>query len=302
VSLKMKEGLPTNPARFLRQQIKEFVRNSPDNHLSFMNNQVIFDDPLVKFADGDDLIFTEYKRIIAPTHLTPREAFVKAYIKNSEDTQAHLSVISWILPIAEETLKSNRSEKRLPSRLWSHTRWYGEKFNDKLRAYVVSFLINMGYLAVAPILQPYFKVYNNKEGMYSNWSERHIAYAVGHGTFSLSDGFITDCGIAHRCGSVVTNLFLPASHRTPKSPFSNCLFYIGIDCKACRNRCPAGAITEKGHDKNKCRQYLHSIGYTPQQIKDYDNDKSLVGCGLCQTKVPCEFQNPTKKLKKKTEK
>ena len=266
-----------------------------------MNNNLIFDEPLVKFADGDDPIFIEYKRIIAPTHLTPREALAKAYNKNSEDMPARLSVISWILPIAEETRQSNRSEKRIPSRLWSHTRWYGEKFNDKLRSYVVDLFTNKGYLAVAPILQPYFKTYSNKKGMYSNWSERHIAYAVGHGTFSLSDGFITDCGIAHRCGSVVTNLFLPVSHRTAKSPYSNCLFYLGIDCKGCRNRCPAGAITEKGHDKNKCRQYLHTIGYTPQQIKDYDNDKSLVGCGLCQTKVPCEFQNPTKKLKKNTE-
>ena len=261
----------------------------------------MFDEPLVKFADGDDPIFTEYKNIISPAHLTPREALVKAYNNSLGDAVTHISVISWILPIAEETRKSNRVEQRLPSRLWSHTRWYGEIFNDKLRSYVVDLLTNKGYLAAAPFLQPYFKTYRDEKGLYSNWSERHIAYTAGHGTFGLSDGFITERGIAHRCGSVVTNLILPASRRSAKGPYSNCLFYLGIDCKSCINRCPAGAISDKGHDKNKCQKYLKDMGYAPEQNKDgYDRDKSVAGCGFCQTKVPCEFQNPTKKLKRKT--
>ena len=301
-SVKAEERLQINPAWFIRQQIKEFVRTSPDNRLSFINDYVMWGEPLVKFADGDAPIFTEYKSIIAPTHLTPREALAKAYNKSPDDMPVRLSVISWILPVMEETRKSNRAETRVPSRLWSHTRWYGEKFNEKLRLHVVEILTNRGYLAVAPMIQSYFKTYNDEKGLYSNWSERHIAYATGHGTFSLSDGFITERGIAHRCGSVVTSLVLPVNRSIAKSPFSNCLFYLGVDCKSCINRCPAGAITEKGHDKNKCRQYLHDIGYVLRQIKGgYDNDKSVAGCGLCQTKVPCEFQNPTKKLKKRVE-
>jgi len=300
--VKAKERLQTDPAQFIEQQIKESVRTSPVNRLSFMNDYVMWDEPLVKFADGDDPIFNEYKTIISSTHLTPREALAKAYNKSPEDMPAHLSVISWILPVVEETRKSNSAETRVPSRLWSHTRWYGEKSNDKLRAHVVELIMDMGYLAVAPMLQPYFKVYTHEKGPYSNWSERHIAYAAGHGTFSLSDGLITERGIAHRCGNVVTSLVLPASPRTAKSPYSNCLFYVGINCQACIKRCPAGAITEKGHDKTKCQQYLRDIGYSAKVLKDgYDNDKSIAGCGLCQTKVPCEFQNPTKKLEKKTE-
>ncbi len=303
-SVKGKERLPANPPRFIEQRIKEYVRASPANRLSFMNDYVIWDGPLVKFADGDAPIFTEYKSIIAPTHLTPREALANAYTKNPADMPAHLSVISWILPAMDEARKSNRTETRVPSRLWSHTRWYGEKLNDELRAYVTGLLTDMGYLAAAPMLQPYFEIYTDEKGAYSNWSERHMAYAADHGTFSLSDGLITERGIAHRCGSVVTNLILPPSQRTARSPYSNCLFYAGINCQACIKRCPAGAITEKGHDKKKCEQYLSDIGYGMKVLKygcDYDNDKSIAGCGLCQTKVPCEFQNPTKKLEKKTE-
>jgi len=290
-------------AQFIERQIKEFVRTSPANRLSFMNDYVMWDEPLVKFANGDDPIFTEYKTIIAPTHLTPREALAKAYNRSLEDMPRRLSVISWILPAMEETRESNRAETLVPSRLWSHTRWYGEKFNERLRAYVAELLTDAGHQAIAPMSQPYFKTYTNEKGPYSNWSERHVAYAAGHGTFSLSDGFITERGIAHRCGSVVTNLVLPASRRTAKGPYSNCLFYLGVNCQACIERCPAGAITEKGHDKPKCQEYQRDFGYSAEALRDgYDNDKSMAGCGLCQVKVPCEFQNPTKKLKKKQSK
>ncbi len=302
LSRQVKKQFQTNPTQYIEKEIKEFARTSPLNRLPFIKGYVIWDEPLVKFANGDDPIFAEYKTIIAPTHLTPREALAKAYSKNPENTPAHLSVISWILPAPEKTRKSNRSETLVPSRLWSHTRWYGEKFNRALREHMVEILTELGYLAAAPALQPYFKTDRNERGPYSNWSERHIAYAAGHGTFSLSDGLITERGIAHRCGSVVTNVVLPASLRTAESPYSNCLFYVGVNCKACIKRCPAGAITEEGHDKKKCAAYLRGIGYSAEALKDgYNNDTSVAGCGLCQVKMPCEFQNPTKKLKKKAE-
>jgi len=63
---------------------------------------------------------------------------------------------------------------------------------------------------------------------------------------------------------------------------------------------PAGAITEAGHDKKKCQQYLSEIGYgAALKAGAYDNDTSVAGCGFCQTKVPCEKENPANKLKKK---
>jgi len=288
--------LETDPEDFVTQEIKDFIRKSPDNRLKFLNDYVMWDEPLVGFADGDDAIFTQYKTIISPEHLTPKEALARSYNKDPEEMPSKLSVISWILPATEDIRKSNRTEIRGPSRLWSHTRWYGEIFNDKLRAHIMALLSNFGYLATAPFMQPYFKIYSNEKGPFSNWSERHIAYAAGLGTFSLSDGFITEKGIAIRCGSVVTNLVLPAKSRTASGPYSNCLFYVGVKCRACIDRCPAGAISEKGHDKPKCQKYLSDLGYSPQ--KGYDNEKSIAGCGLCQTKVPCEFQNPTRKIKK----
>ena len=276
--------------RFIESDIKEFVRNSLLNHMPDDASQVIFDEPLIGYADGDDVLFTQYKTIIAPIHLTPREALSLALNKKTEDLPGRLSVISWILPITLKIRKSNREEKAQPSRLWSYTRWYGEQFNEALRAHVVKTLTEKGYMATAPSVGPHFKQERNEKGPYSNWSERHIAYVAGHGTFSLSDGFITEKGIAHRCGSVVTNFILPSSCRIASTPFSNCTFYVNGGCKACIARCPAGAITEAGHDKIKCLEFQRAE-FAPLRDKLQVGN---TGCGLCQTKVPCEFKNPVK--------
>jgi epoxyqueuosine reductase len=283
----------TGMAGFIEAEIKAFAGTSPLNRMPTSDKYFIFDEPLVHFADGDDPIFLEYKTIIGTSHLTPREALAKAFNKSPEDMPARLSVISWILPITSKTRESNRQQARTPSRWWSYTRWYGENFNEALREQVVKLLTDRGYLAAAPMLQPYFQTLTNEKGRYSNWSERHIAYAAGLGTFSLSDGFITERGIAHRCGSVVTDLVLPASPRTAESPYSNCLFYVNQECRACIPRCPAGAITESGHDKIKCHDYMYTD--IVNLLEEYE--VSYQGCGLCQTKVPCEFRNPAGKLK-----
>jgi epoxyqueuosine reductase QueG len=282
------------------KEIKAFVAQNQLNKMPTADTLLMYDEPLVQFADAADPLFSEYKKVIGPEHLTPREALALVENKDPAALPAHLSVISYILPISEATRKSNRLETKVPSRYWSHTRWFGEQFNDAVRKHMVEFLKKMGYGAAAPSMAGgILKLFRNEKGMYSNWSERHVAYAAGLGTFSLSDGFITERGIAHRCGSVVTTAELPASPRKAAGHYANCLLLIGQECGVCIKRCPAGAITEKGHDKNKCRDYVHKIGYDPAQLKNgYDLEKSVAGCGLCQTKVPCEDKNPTKKLKK----
>jgi epoxyqueuosine reductase QueG len=280
-------------AEMIEAEIKSFVRTSPLNRMPDDARLPFFDEPLVGFADGNDSLFTEFKTIIGPVHLTPIEALVKTHDKQPEDVGQLVSVISWILPIVQKTRESNRAETTAPSRDWAYTKWYGEKFNNALRKHVVDMLTIRSYLSTAPAVQPFFKSATNEKGDFSNWSERHIAYVAGLGTFSLSDGFITEKGIAHRCGSVVVDLKLPPSPRTATTPYSNCLFYVNKSCIACIKRCPVGAITEVGHDKIKCQKYQE---VELKHIKE-DYQVGTGSCGLCQTKVPCEFTNPTRKVK-----
>jgi epoxyqueuosine reductase QueG len=229
-----------------------------------------------------------YKKIIGEFHFTPQEFFELTFGRRKPSKE--LSVISWVLPAYEDIRKSNRKEARYPSLLWAHARDFGEQFNIKLRNHLVSLLKRKGYKAVAPMNSPHWKQLRSPDvGIASNWSERHIAYTCGLGAFGLSDGLITAKGKAMRVGSVITDLPLKPSEKIYPHHHSNCLYYFNRTCMTCAVRCPAGAITEKGHDKDKCLEYSYSV---VSQAKKDEYGVKITGCGLCQTKVPCEFEIP----------
>ena len=288
-----KPGPGDSPERYVAERIEAFVRQSPLNRLHKIDNGPIFEGPLVGFADGDDPLFREYKSIIGPFHLTPREAIQEALAEQpgaAHRSLESLSTICWILPIVERTRRSNRARVCRPSKRWAHTKQYGEQFNDALRDHVVVMLREAGYLAIAPVRSCLFKVYSKglARPPASTWSERHIQYVAGLGTFGLSDGFVTPKGIAMRCGSVVTNLPLEPAPRPYESHTANCLFLSRGLCGECIQRCPAGAITRQGHDKTKCAQY---IGRELKHLHDEYGVTALT-CGLCQVGVPCEAGIP----------
>jgi len=263
----------------------KFVQQSPANRRK-LDGGKYWDAPLVGFASGDDPLFKRYKKIIGRFHFTPREIFDLTFRKS----KSPLSVISWILPASEDIRKSNRRETEYPSLLWAHARDFGEQFNVKLRDHIVSLLKKRGYKAVAPMNSSHFRrLKSPKVGHASNWSERHVAYACGLGAFGLSDGLITAKGKAMRVGSVVTDLPLKPSERVYPHHRANCLYFFNKTCKACAARCPAGAITSKGHDKDKCSEYPRA-GVVQEKKDEYGVE--ITGCGLCQTKVPCEFEIP----------
>ena len=292
-----KEQFEKNPSLFLERVIKEYVASSPGNRLPDFNNDPIFDEPLVGFADGDDPIFQDYKSIIGDSHLTPREvlAMHRREQGDSEKEPRNVSVISFVLPVTYETRLSLRHESRVPSIRWNHTRWQGQDLINELSNHVASLLEELGYQAVVPERADFYKIFFSEPDVrMSNWSQRHIAYAAGLGTFSLSDGFITPRGIAMRCGSVVTDLALLPTPRVYENHLANCLFYRDESCQRCIERCPAGAISEQGHDKKRCREFL--LLEQPAILKELGREEGYIGtylgCGLCQTKVPCEFKIP----------
>lgn len=289
-----------NPNEVLEQLIKNFIKESDLNRRTQLDYGVYWDEPLVGFASGNDPLFFEYKTLIGPFHQTPREIIAAALREKGRGLFLseidRISIITWVLPASEDTRRSNVKEKEFPSRLWAYTKHFGEACNNALRRHVVSFLEDMGYLAIAPVLLPSSRTFRDeKAGWASPWSERHIAYACGLGTFSLNDGLITPKGMAVRIGSVVTLLKLPPSEKRYRHYKENCLFFRNEACGKCISRCPAGAITEKGHDKDKCQKYTDSEALKVKQL-EYGLENPPPSCGLCQTGVPCESEIPRPNL------
>ena len=285
----------TDPAAFLIREITDYVARSPLNRLESFDGAPIFERPLVAFAGGDDPIFQEYKEIIGDFHLTPREA-LGAYLSRQGIDAAPdaVSVIAWILPFPEATRRSLRRQTDTASLRWNHARWQGQQLVDALLEHLSSKLEEFGHHGYAPDRSDIFKVHRFDNGPASNWSLRHIAYAAGLGTFSLSDGFITPKGIAIRCTALVCDVPLPPSPRPYANHLENCLFYRDASCRRYIERCPAGAISEKGHDKVLCGRYIRESA--PPLLEAHGTRDKFIGsnvtCGLCQTGVPCERRLP----------
>jgi len=299
-----KERFDKNPERFIEKAIRNFVKTSPLNRLESFGGEPIFDQPLVGFADSDDPLFAEYKKVVYELHLSPKEMLtlhLAETLKDEAPQLADVSVISFVLHINRNTLSSNAQQKEGPSLRWNHTRWKGQDFITGLSTYLVSLLEAMGAHALAPEISPYFKILQVSDGFTSNWSQRHIAYAAGLGTFSLNEGFITSKGLAMRCGSVAAGIKLQPSIKPYEHHLANCLFYANGKCGKCIHRCPGGAISEKGHDKLKCFNVLF-VKQKPWAEGAYGSGYigSYAGCGLCQTGVPCERRIPV--LKKRRQK
>ncbi len=293
------EQLAIAPAKVLTAAIETYVATSVNNRLPGALGEAIWDAPLVGFADGDDPLFQDYRRIIGDFHMTPREA-LEMRIRATECNRPHpaaVSVIAFVLPSTAATRASQHQETAICSPRWNATRWYGQECIVRLSRHLVALLEDHGYHAVAPELAPWFEVKRDvPNAPASRWSQRHVAYAAGLGTFSLNDGLITPRGLAVRLGSVVCDLPIPPSPRPAGSHTAYCLFYRNGACGRCAARCPVGAITAQGHDKATCATYLRTG--MPARLQAEGRTGYVgpyPGCGLCQTDVPCESRIPAGK-------
>ncbi|MDO9508458.1 MAG: hypothetical protein Q7I97_03805 [Thermovirgaceae bacterium] len=283
---------PDNAGQWISSLIKAFVTDSISNRLGGpFGEEPAWGEPLVGFASGDDPIFEAFKKAVGPVHWTPGEIFRLSFPSSAFEA-ADLSVISWALPQTCLTKKDNRESSKTPSERWARSRTFGEKFNEALKKHLETSLKEAGYEAVSPALSPLWKRFDKTTGVYvSTWSERHIAHSAGLGTFGLCDGLITPVGKAVRLGSAVVRLQIDPTARPYESWHEYCPFLENGKCGVCIQRCPAGAISEKRHDKKRCAAYLRPV--LTDFIRDQFGFEGL-GCGLCQTGVPCESGIPDK--------
>jgi epoxyqueuosine reductase QueG len=287
----MARNQTADPAAWLSSIIKDHVNHSPKNSLQNKTNEKAFAEPLIGFSSGNDPLYENYKQHVGPFHWTPLEIFTLTFPELNVVAE-ELTVISWILPQTTATKSDNRQQAKWPAQRWARARIYGEEYNAKLRKFVVEVLQKEGCEAVAPMLSPQWsRKRSEKFGFASTWSERHAAYASGLGTFGLCDGLITPLGKAMRTGSVVARIRIPPTQRQYTDHHAYCPHFTDGSCGKCIPRCPVEAITENGHDKNTC--YKHTSVASKKYTKKHYNFEGR-GCGLCQTKVPCESKIPTK--------
>ena len=295
---------------YIEDFVRDFLASPAHNNLGPGTEEKAWQDHVLAYASADDDLWDFWKEHIGAFHWTPSEAFVAGMVPEALDRAAaavpedrqpadpstpapradELTVVSWALSHTDVTKKDNRREDRLPSERWARTRFFGQKHNRALHRALVSGLAQQGYEAVAPALLPaHCEKPSPDLGDASNWSERHVAYTAGLGTFSLCGGLITTLGQAVRLGSVVVRAVIPATPRPYEDPYEYCLHFNGGNCTACARRCPVGSMDGENRDKQVCADYLEVTTKTFVQ-NQYGFDG--YGCGLCQTGVPCESRIP----------
>jgi len=269
----------------------------------------IFSYPIIGVAQGDDQIFQKYKEIIVIEHLTPLELWLSEGFESL--LPSNLRIISIVFPYSEKIREESKniiknSQISLPAEIYCVGRNYANDFKKEICRKIIEFFKLKGYNSGAAMLSDSFSIIRPaKEIVYSTWSERHIAFAAGLGTFSLHEGLITEIGCNIRLASIVTNAPLDITPRKDENPYANCLYYSKGTCRKCEERCPAHAIDENGHNKLKCHEYnrkiarimFNRIGPILKPINRRINwilrsESYPVGCAFCQFDVPCMDKNP----------
>lgn len=258
----------------LEKLIIDYIAQSPMNIINEKNaidestiGLKIFEGPLVAISSAYDEMYEMLKedKIVGTHHMSPSQ-----WLPISQ------SVISIFLPFSQRVKDSNSAIAKWPSKEWMQARIEGQDLVGALADYVSMELNKLGYKSLVPSKDDRFKA-DNKDKFTSNWSERHVAFISGLGTFGLSKGLISKKGVAGRYTSIITEAYFKVSPRPYRSYQEYCSM-----CGKCIAKCPVGAISiEKGKDHKACSEFLTK---TSQAFSPW------YGCGKCQTGVDCESQ------------
>ncbi|WFA10050.1 hypothetical protein [Tissierella sp. Yu-01] len=224
--------------------------------------------PLIAFASADDSLFHKLKEVANPNHLMPKDILHGAK-----------SVITYFLPFDESIPISNMNGRK-SSLEWATAYIETNKMIGKLNDFLIEIIREMGNKAAK--LDP--KLNMDYEKLTSIWSNRHVAYIAGLGTFGLNNMLITKNGCCGRLGNIITDLELKP---TKRPNYEYCLFKYNGSCGYCADKCVNDALYREEFDRFKCfemcleNEKLHS-----------DLKEEVQVCGKCLTVVPCSFNVP----------
>ena len=265
------------------QKVAETILNSdinriqPDKALSpELEGKKVFDPPIIGYGNPNDPYFEELQDLDDFKMKPPKEWLPSAR-----------TIISVFFPYSNELKECNKIRKGNLSYEWLHTRIDGQALMIAFMKEVRKELLNNGFDALIPAQDERFissgfgKKHTGLPDFSSNWSERHVAYACGLGTFSLTRAMITEKGAAGRFGSILTSMESEFTEHSYKGLYDHC-----NRCGACIRKCPASAISlEEGKNNLKCAAHLKQI------LDEFD---PYYGCSECQVNVPCGSGIPKK--------
>lgn len=268
--------------------LSEAVRSSEHNYVSESMaltpedvGKRLYDDPIIAIGSADDPMWEDMKapQAVGTLFRTPKEWLPQGRC-----------VVSYFAPFSDFVVEGNKKDRIEVGNGWLYARVEGQAFLTEINHFLEQWFESQGVKALSPYASEEFKyvfeagscddITDKSLSFTSNWSERHVAFICGLGTFGLSKGLITRRGVAGRFGSVIVDAPLEVTPR----PYTEIYEYCTM-CGACM-RCPGEAITlAEGKSHTLCSAYVNTmrVKYAPR-----------FGCGKCQVNVPCERGMPKK--------
>jgi len=233
--------------------------------------------PLIGVASASNPLFESFGRdeIIGSQWRRPQEWMPEAK-----------SVVAFFFPVSEEIRARHRAATTATNEAWTYGYGKHGQLVDAFLSGMTAELEGQGVRTFIPTKDPSFKIETQsvmnggKEDLHfsTSWSNRHVAFAAGLGTFGIHRHLITSKGCSGVLASMILDCEMEPSVADYKSPYDNC-----IHCGACVRRCPAGAITlENLRNLKECRTYAATL-----RSKD---DPGY--CGKCLAGIPCESVKP----------
>ena len=212
----------------LEKKINLFLDSATDEIWFNRNNEKLFEYISAGRQSANHKIF---KKIADAhnDHLLPSD-----FLDNNKNI--NLSVISFAFHFNKSIVKANSREIKFPAYPWYEIRY---KFDEILPVFIAHIKeLYHQYNLIVPQQTKLYSVCKKNNTLISNWSERHIAFACGLGSFGLNGALITDRGCTHRLLSIIIEKECPEKEIIEDDFYYNCLFFQKNECGTCVNRCP----------------------------------------------------------------
>ena len=249
----------------MRETLRAEIEGFMDDHCARTGGKRIWKTPLVRFADANHPRIAELRRIAFADHFMPSDFLPGA-----------TTVVSYFLPFVDEVPASN-VDGRAASPAWAEAYLRTNAMAAELNPHLAAALAGMGHRAAVPE-----NIGFSVEALMSRWSQRHVAWLAGHGTFGLNNMLISESGCCGRYFSIVADM--PIAHDDICTE-ERCLFKARGVCRVCARRCVASALRDDGFDRRACWDVCC------ENAAIHQHPEALV-CGKCDVGLPCSSRIP----------
>ena len=245
----------------MKEEIRRKIQSCIAEYCEARELKRLWEEPILKAADARNPLFGKLREIVEEGHHLPTDYLPEA-----------ATALSYFLPFRPGVAESNVGDGAC-SAVWARAYLVTNAMAAWINEELARFLRDRGWAAAVPTDAGMI----GQENPRSRWSQRHVAYIAGHGTFGLNNMLISDAGCTGRYFSLVTALPIEPDEIVKAE---RCLYKKDGGCGVCVQKCFPGALTFSGFDRFRCLE---------QCLKNEALYEGASVCGKCVVGVPCSF-------------